>query len=139
MRFSLHTPCRVTYHVYDLERCRNVAVVAERDRRVAGVVLLGPTTDPRLRRVGGLVGSWLRTAVREPWRQVPRLLAQWLRTGPRAMAALWRRAAAWPGPAVACWTPADGVLPARLYGFAMPIVAAPVLRWPPIQRMASSL
>jgi pimeloyl-ACP methyl ester carboxylesterase len=30
---------------------------------------------------------------REPWWQVPMLLAQWWRTGPRAMAALWRVAA----------------------------------------------
>lgn len=75
------------------QSCQVVAAVAERDPRVVAVVLLGPTTDPRLRRVGGLVGAWLRTAVREPWWQVPRVLAQWLHTGPRAMAALWRRAA----------------------------------------------
>lgn len=75
------------------QSCQVVAAVAERDPRVAAVVLLGPTTDPRLRRAGGLVSAWLRTAVREPWRQAPRVLAQWLRTGPRAMVALWRRAA----------------------------------------------
>ncbi len=75
------------------QSCQVVAAVAERDPRVVAVVLLGPTTDPRLRRVGGLAGAWLRTAVREPMWQVPRILAQWLSTGPRAMAALWRRAA----------------------------------------------
>ncbi|TKJ22397.1 hypothetical protein A6V29_06470 [Blastococcus sp. CCUG 61487] len=75
------------------QSCQVVAAVAERDPRVAAVVLLGPTTDPRLRRRGGLALAWLRTAAGEPWRQVPRLLAQWLHTGPRAMAALWRRLA----------------------------------------------
>lgn len=69
------------------------AVVAERDARVVALVLLGPTTDPRLRTLRGLVPAWLRTAVREPVRQVPRIVAQWLRTGPWAMRALWRRAA----------------------------------------------
>lgn len=75
------------------QSCQVVAAVAEVDPRVTAVVLLGPTTDPRLRRVRGLVPAWLRTAVREPLRQVPRILAQWLHTGPRAMRALWRRAA----------------------------------------------
>ena len=75
------------------QSCQVVAAVAQRDARVAAIVLLGPTTDPRLRRLPGLVAAWLRTAVCEPWWQVPRILAQWLRTGPRAMRALWRRAA----------------------------------------------
>ncbi len=75
------------------QSCQVVAAVAERDPRVAAVVLLGPTTDPRLRRAGGLVTAWLRTAVREPVRQMPRIVAQWLHTGPWAMRALWRRAA----------------------------------------------
>ncbi|MFW3172493.1 alpha/beta fold hydrolase [Geodermatophilus sp. CPCC 206100] len=74
------------------QSCQVVAAAAA-DPRVVAVVLLGPTTDPRLRTVRGLVGRWLRTAVREPWWQVPLVLAQWLHTGPRAMAALWRRAA----------------------------------------------
>ena len=72
--------------------CQVAVTVAECDPRVVAVVLLGPTTDPRLRRLPGLVGAWVRTAVREPWGQVPRILAQWLRTGPRGMRALWRRA-----------------------------------------------
>jgi pimeloyl-ACP methyl ester carboxylesterase len=75
------------------QSCQVVAAVAERDPRVVALVLLGPTTDPRLRRPGGLVTAWLRTAVREPVPQMPRIVAQWLRTGPRAMRALWRRAA----------------------------------------------
>jgi pimeloyl-ACP methyl ester carboxylesterase len=75
------------------QSCQVVAVAAARDDRVVGVVLLGPTTDPRLRSARGLVGNWLATAWREPWWQVPLILAQWWRTGPRAMAALWRVAA----------------------------------------------
>jgi pimeloyl-ACP methyl ester carboxylesterase len=74
------------------ESCQVVAAAAV-DPRVVGIVLLGPTTDPRLRSVRGLVGRWVRTAVHEPVRSVPRILAQWAHTGPRAMAALWRRAA----------------------------------------------
>lgn len=70
-----------------------VVVAAATDPRVSAVVLLGPTTDPRLRSVSGLAGRWLATAWAEPWWQVPLVLAQWLTTGPRAMAALWRRAA----------------------------------------------
>lgn len=70
--------------------CQVAVAAAECDPRVAAVVLLGPTTDPRLRRLRGLVAAWLRTAVREPPRQVPRILAQWSSTGPRAMRALWR-------------------------------------------------
>jgi len=70
-----------------------VVVAAARDPRVAAVVLLGPTTDPRLRSVLGLARQWLRTAIAEPLRQVPLIVAQWWSTGPRAMAALWRTAA----------------------------------------------
>jgi pimeloyl-ACP methyl ester carboxylesterase len=74
------------------QSCQVVAVAAL-DPRVVSVVLLGPTTDPRLRSAAGLVGRWLGTAWAEPWRQVPRILAQWWHTGPRAMVALWRLAA----------------------------------------------
>lgn len=74
------------------QSCQVVAAAAG-DPRVAAVVLLGPTTDPRLRSAAGLVGRWLGTAWAEPWWQVPRTLAQWWHTGPRAMVALWRRAA----------------------------------------------
>jgi pimeloyl-ACP methyl ester carboxylesterase len=75
------------------QSCQIVAAAAGRDDRVVGVVLLGPTTDPRLRTPGGLAGRWLATALREPLRHYPRVLAQWLHTGPRAMTALWRAAA----------------------------------------------
>jgi pimeloyl-ACP methyl ester carboxylesterase len=73
------------------QSCQVVAAAAL-DPRVAGLVLLGPTTDPRLRRARGLVGRWLATAVAEPVRQYPLVLRQWLGTGPRAMRRLWRRA-----------------------------------------------
>jgi pimeloyl-ACP methyl ester carboxylesterase len=75
------------------QSCQLVVAAAETDPRVAGIVLLGPTTDPRLRRVAVLAVRWVRTAAREPWWQVPLVLAQWLRTGPRAMTALWRHTA----------------------------------------------
>ena len=75
------------------QSCQVVAAVAERDPRVAGVVLLGPTTDPRMRRLTVLAARWVRTALREPWWQLPLVLRQWLHTGPVAMAALWRRLA----------------------------------------------
>jgi pimeloyl-ACP methyl ester carboxylesterase len=75
------------------QSCQIVVAAAERDPRVTGVVLLGPTTDPRMRRLLVLAARWVRTAVREPWWQLPLVLAQWLRTGPVAMAALWRRTA----------------------------------------------
>jgi len=74
------------------QSCQVVAVAAA-DPRVRGIMLLGPTTDPRLRSVAGLAGRWLRTAMGEPWWQLPLVLAQWWRTGPRAMRALWRAAA----------------------------------------------
>jgi pimeloyl-ACP methyl ester carboxylesterase len=70
-----------------------VAAAAAVDPRVAAVVLIGPTTDPRLRRPVTLTREWLRTAVHEPWWQFPLVLVQWLATGPRAMRALWRSAA----------------------------------------------
>ncbi|WP_448627564.1 alpha/beta fold hydrolase [Geodermatophilus sp. URMC 64] len=69
-----------------------VVVAAADDDRVAAVVLLGPTTDPRLRTGWVLARWWLRNVLREPPWQFPLVLAQWLRTGPRAMAALWRSA-----------------------------------------------
>ena len=74
------------------QSCQVVAA-AGRDPRVGALVLLGPTTDPRLRSAPRLVGRWLGTAWAEPRWQLPVVLAQWWRTGPRAMAALWRVAA----------------------------------------------
>jgi pimeloyl-ACP methyl ester carboxylesterase len=74
------------------QSCQVVAAAAN-DPRVVAVVLLGPTTDPRLRSIAGLARQWLRTAVHEPVSAVPLVLGQWWRTGPRAMAGLWRSAA----------------------------------------------
>jgi pimeloyl-ACP methyl ester carboxylesterase len=73
------------------QSCQVVVAAAERDDRVCGVLLLGPTTDPRLRRPAVLAARWIATAVREPWWQLPLVLGQWLRTGPVAMAQLWLR------------------------------------------------
>ncbi|GAB3360339.1 alpha/beta fold hydrolase [Modestobacter lapidis] len=86
-----------------------VVVAAAADPRVAGLLLLGPTTDPRLRRLGVLAARWVRTAVREPVWQLPLVLSQWLRTGPRAMTALWR-------------VTAPDRIDARLAGVAVPVV-----------------
>jgi pimeloyl-ACP methyl ester carboxylesterase len=73
------------------QSCQVVAAAA-RDERVVAIVLLGPTTDPRLRAPWGLARRWAATVLAEPVWQYPLVLAQWLRTGPRAMAALWRSA-----------------------------------------------
>lgn len=53
--------------------------------RVAGLVLVGPTTDPRAATWPGLVRRWLATAVHETPRQVPSLIGQYRRTGLRHM------------------------------------------------------
>lgn len=74
------------------QSCQIVVVAAQRDERVAAVILLGPTTDPRLRTPARLAWRWLRTLIHEPPWQYPRIVAQWLRTGPRAMVALWHSA-----------------------------------------------
>src|SRR3954471_21188570 len=74
------------------QSCQVVVATAQDDERVAGLVLLGPTTYPPLRTRRGLAWHWLRTAVCEPVSAMPLVVAQWLRTGPRAMAALWRAA-----------------------------------------------
>ena len=66
-----------------------VVVAAAGDPRVVGLVLLGPTTDPRLRSAVGLTRRWVATAVRERWPHALLALPQWLRTGPRAMRQLW--------------------------------------------------
>jgi len=74
------------------QSCQVVAAAAL-DPRVAAVVLLGPTTDPRMRPLAVLAWRWLRTAAAERWEQAPLVVAQWWRTGPRSMRALWRAAA----------------------------------------------
>jgi pimeloyl-ACP methyl ester carboxylesterase len=74
------------------QSCQVVAAAAG-DPRVAGLVLLGPTTDPRLRSTAGLVRRWVATAVGERWPHALLALPQWLRTGPRTMRQLWTVAA----------------------------------------------
>jgi pimeloyl-ACP methyl ester carboxylesterase len=59
---------------------------------VAGLVLVGPTTDPRARGWAGLAARWLRTAAREDPRQVPGLVRQYRGTGLRTMARAMDRA-----------------------------------------------
>lgn len=55
--------------------------------RVEGLVLVGPTTDPRARTWTRLVRRWLATAAHEAPRQVPTLIRQYRTTGLRTMAA----------------------------------------------------
>ncbi|MBC9735571.1 alpha/beta fold hydrolase [Nocardioides marmotae] len=50
--------------------------------RVVGLVLVGPSTDPRARSWPALLGRWLRTAGHEPPRQLPVLAWSYARTGP---------------------------------------------------------
>lgn len=54
--------------------------------RVAAVVLVGPSTDPRAAAWTALMGRWLRTAAWERPGQVPTLLRDYGHTGPGAMA-----------------------------------------------------
>jgi pimeloyl-ACP methyl ester carboxylesterase len=54
--------------------------------RVRALVLIGPTTDPRAATWPRLVRRWLATARHESPRQVPALVRQYRRTGPRSMA-----------------------------------------------------
>lgn len=55
------------------------------DGAVVGLVLVGPTTDPRGRGWPALVRRWLRTAAHEDPRQVPCLVRQYAATGLRTM------------------------------------------------------
>lgn len=64
--------------------CQVVAAAAARTR-VAGLVLVGPTTDPRAVGWPTLAARWLRTAGHERPGQVPRLAHDYARTAPGAM------------------------------------------------------
>lgn len=67
--------------------CQVVVRAAERwPELVAGLVLVGPTTDPRAQTWPALVRRWLATARHEPPGQVPTLLRQYSRTRPATMA-----------------------------------------------------
>ncbi len=62
--------------------CQVVAEAAVRDpARVVGLVLVGPTTDPRAAGWPALAVRWLRTAVHERPGQVPVLVRDYHRTG----------------------------------------------------------
>jgi pimeloyl-ACP methyl ester carboxylesterase len=52
---------------------------------VRGLILVGPTTDPRARTWSALAALWLRAAGHEDPRQVPRLVRQYHRTTLRSM------------------------------------------------------
>jgi len=66
--------------------CQVVAAAAAvAPERAAGLVLVGPTTDPRSRGWPVLAARWLRTAVHERPGQVPRLVHDYSRTGLGAM------------------------------------------------------
>jgi pimeloyl-ACP methyl ester carboxylesterase len=62
------------------------AAAAAAPARVAALVLVGPTTDPSAASWPGLVRRWLRTAGHERPGQVPQLVHDYTRTGPRSMA-----------------------------------------------------
>jgi pimeloyl-ACP methyl ester carboxylesterase len=66
--------------------CQVVAHAARlAPERVAALVLVGPTTDPRATSWPGLAARWLRTAAHEDPRQVPGLVWQYHRTTLRSM------------------------------------------------------
>ena len=62
-----------------------VQAAAQAPGRVAALVLVGPTTDPRARDWPSLAARWLRTAVWERPGQLPLLLRDYWRTGLGAM------------------------------------------------------
>jgi pimeloyl-ACP methyl ester carboxylesterase len=75
-------PGRLTVLAGHSASCQVVAhAAAQAPDRVVGLILVGPTTDPRAGTWPSLVVRWLRTAAHEPPRQVPSLLRQYSRTG----------------------------------------------------------
>jgi pimeloyl-ACP methyl ester carboxylesterase len=67
--------------------CQIVVEAAVRaPRLITGLVLIGPTTDPRTSCWPGLMARWLRTAAWERPRQVPLLTRDYRHTGFGAMA-----------------------------------------------------
>jgi pimeloyl-ACP methyl ester carboxylesterase len=83
---DLPTECPVVL-VGHSASCQIVAEVAlRRPDRVAGLVLVGPTTDPRAATWPGLVRRWLRTAAHERPGQIPLLAVAYARTGLVSMA-----------------------------------------------------
>jgi pimeloyl-ACP methyl ester carboxylesterase len=88
-------PCWLAGHSAS---CQVVIEAAVADpERVRGLILVGPTTDPRAATWPALAGRWLGTAVHEsPW-QAPSLVRQYWKTGlvpmARAMSAARRHRA----------------------------------------------
>ncbi len=72
--FGHSASCQVAAHVAALA-----------PQRVAGLVLVGPSTDPRAATWPRLTGRWLATARHETPRQVPTLIPQYRRTTLRTM------------------------------------------------------
>src|SRR4029450_7795483 len=60
-------------------------VAAMTPHRISGLVLAGPSTDPRGASCPRLPARWLATAVHETPRQVPALIPQYRRTTLRTM------------------------------------------------------
>lgn len=77
-------PLVVLGHSASCQVAAHLAALAP--ERVAGLVLVGPTTDPRARSWPRLAARWLATARHETPRQVPALLRQYRRTTLRTMA-----------------------------------------------------
>jgi pimeloyl-ACP methyl ester carboxylesterase len=66
--------------------CQVVAAAAVQDpERAAGLVLVGPTTDPRASSWPALAARWLRTAGHERPGQIPRLVRDYSGTGLASM------------------------------------------------------
>ena len=63
-----------------------VRAAAAAPERISGLVLVGPTTDPRAATWPRMAGQWLATARHEDPRQVPLLVRLYLRTGLGTMA-----------------------------------------------------
>jgi pimeloyl-ACP methyl ester carboxylesterase len=80
-------PDRAVVLVGHSASCQVVAEAARREPgRVTGLVLIGPTTDPRARAWSALARRWLATARHERASEVPTLVRQYARTGLWSMA-----------------------------------------------------
>lgn len=61
--------------------CPVIVELAARERRVRGLVLVGPTTDPTVASWPRILLQWLRTAPHESLWEAPVLFRQYRRTG----------------------------------------------------------